>query len=138
MSAIVKGVGDLVASVVEIFKGLIEGIFTLIQTAFSTVASLIGSFFDLFQGLIGFILGKFISNTTLWSSIPEKLTCRRQHFHYRNAGRGLLCLCVVPSSTGQIGNTFGGSEEAQVKQESMAVHNCEGHEIWRRSRQRLG
>ena len=61
MSAIVKGVGDLVASVVEIFKGLIEGIFTLIQTAFSTVASLIGSFFDLFQGLVGFILGAFIS-----------------------------------------------------------------------------
>lgn len=57
MSSIAKGFGDMIASIVEIFKGIIGAIFSTIQSVFALIASVFTSFFDMFEGLVGFILG---------------------------------------------------------------------------------
>ena len=58
MSGIVQGIGDLFASVFHIIQGVFQAIGTTIATAFSAVTGLISSLFDMFEGLVGFILGK--------------------------------------------------------------------------------
>lgn len=64
MSSIVKGVGDLIGSVLEIFKGIISTIVGLFQGVLNLFADLIKNVFGAAEGLIGFVLGNiFIIGT---------------------------------------------------------------------------
>ncbi|KAJ9616994.1 hypothetical protein H2200_000715 [Cladophialophora chaetospira] len=70
MSDIVKGIGNLFASIAEIFKGIfstifdvIRGIFVtifnLFQGAINAVIGLVKETFNLAEGAVGFIIGNF-------------------------------------------------------------------------------
>lgn len=59
MSDIVKGLGDLIGSILEIFKGIVTSIINIFQSVLGLFTDLIKNVFGAAEGIIGFILGKF-------------------------------------------------------------------------------
>jgi len=57
MSDIVKGVGNLFYSVLEIIQGIFSTILSVFQGAINTVLGLFKNVFNLAEGVVGFIIG---------------------------------------------------------------------------------
>jgi phage-related protein len=75
MSAIVKGVGDLIGSVMEIFQGIISTIVGMFSSVLHLFTDLIKNIFGAAEGLIGFILGEFLRSNKGTGCIETMLTC---------------------------------------------------------------
>lgn len=107
MSAIVKGVGDLIGSVMEIFQGIISTIVGMFSSVLNLFADLIKNIFGAAEGLIGFILGEFLRSNkdTDWIETNYANTpASRQHRHYWGDRRRLRYLCYISATTGQAGD----------------------------------
>ncbi|KIW68659.1 hypothetical protein PV04_04587 [Phialophora macrospora] len=76
MSDIVKGIGNLITSIVEIIKGIfgtffnvIRGIFVTVfnvfEGALNAVVGLVKNTFNLAEGVVGFLIGNFFIIGTL-------------------------------------------------------------------------
>ena len=105
MSAIVKGVGDLIGSVMEIFQGIISTIVGMFSSVLNLFADLIKNIFGAAEGLIGFILGEFCAPTRHgWYRDYANTPASRQHCHYWGDRRRLRYLCYISATTGQAGD----------------------------------
>jgi phage-related protein len=58
MSDIIKGFSNLIASIVEIFKGVFSTAFGAVESALGLVVGIFRNLFNVAEGFIGFILGK--------------------------------------------------------------------------------
>ncbi|EXJ92239.1 hypothetical protein A1O3_00789 [Capronia epimyces CBS 606.96] len=65
MSDLVKGIGNLLASIVDIIKGLFVTVFHLFEGAVNTVIGVFKGVFNLAEGVVGFIIGNIFILGTL-------------------------------------------------------------------------
>lgn len=98
MSDIVKGVSDLLASLVEIIKGIFVTIFNVAEGSIKAVLGLFKNIFNMAEGIVGFIIGMDPDRA---HKRTGSLTGDRKHLHSRHLGRGVLWIYPVPATPGQ-------------------------------------
>jgi hypothetical protein len=81
MSDIVKGIGNLIASIFQVIEGAVSAVVNTVVTAFQAVFNVIvGAFksvFSLAEGVVGLIVGKSIS---MFGTASHKHACCRGRF----------------------------------------------------------
>jgi len=56
MSSLASGISNLFSSLFEILGGILNSVFSAVQSVFGLAQDLISSIFDLMSGLVGFVL----------------------------------------------------------------------------------
>jgi hypothetical protein len=103
MSDIVKGVGNLFASIFEIFKGIIVGIFNIFEGALNAVIGLVKNTFNLAEGVIGFLIGVSQSQETTSTTL---LINNRQLLHLGHSRCRVLWVSTAPAAPGQAASSY--------------------------------
>ncbi len=129
MSAIVKGLGDLVGSILEIFKGILSTIVGAFQTVLNLFANVIKNLFSATEGILGFILGQYTLMRERNSAACMMLTrtCCRQHLPHRSYCGGLLCVRALPVASGQA--CEGRQQEDQLRKRKTSGRADMDHSI---------
>lgn len=69
MSSLISSIQDLISSILGVFRSILATIFSLFENVTALFTNLISSVLDVASGLVGFLLGTFISSPTVSHSL---------------------------------------------------------------------